>query len=189
MEGTMAEIRMFAGNFSPRYWGYCNGQLLAISTNTALFSLLGTTYGGDGRTTFALPDMRGRIPMGTGQGAGLSNYVLGQMAGVQNGSLLSLNLPTHTHTISGTPTITIKEACCTTEGTGAEPEGQYPATPSGGAAMYGTGGTDTWKTWDLSPVSNLVATPSGASQPIPHGAPYLGINYVICMQGIFPSRD
>lgn len=189
MEGTMAEIRLFAGNFSPKSWAYCNGQLLAIATNTALFSLLGTTYGGDGRTTFALPDFRGRHPLSAGQGPNLPNYVLGELTGVQSTTLLLTNLPNHTHILNGSPTITVRQPCYVGEGTGNEPENNYPATPSGGAQMYGTPADDTMKTYDLAPVSNLMAGASGGSQPISIGSPFLGINYIICMFGIFPSRD
>ena len=97
MEGTIGEIRMFAGTFAPRTWAYCNNQLISIATNTALFSILGTTYGGNGQTTFALPDFRGRVAVGTGQGPGLSNIVLGQMAGTPTVTLLTTNMPAHNH--------------------------------------------------------------------------------------------
>src|SRR5512140_216933 len=96
----IGEIVMFAGNFAPRSWALCNGQLLPIAQNTALFSILGTTYGGDGRTTFALPDLRGRVPVHPGQGPGLSNYVLGEMAGTENTTLLINNMPAHNHTLN-----------------------------------------------------------------------------------------
>lgn len=185
----MSEIRMFAGNFSPRNWAYCNGQLLAISTNTALFSLLGTTYGGNGIQTFALPDFRGRSPLSSGQGGGLPMYQLGQFGGSQSVSLTLNNLPNHTHVSQGSPSITVKQPCDTAEGIDTAPEGLYPATPSGGAAMYGSTGDDVMKTYDLQPVSNLVAGISGSSMPIHLGSPYLGINYIICMYGIYPSRN
>jgi microcystin-dependent protein len=92
MEGTLAEIRMFAGNFAPRGWFFCQGQLLPIAQWTAVFALLGTTYGGNGQTTFGLPDFRGRIALGTGQGPGLTNVVLGEMAGTQNTTLTTNNM-------------------------------------------------------------------------------------------------
>src|SRR5215204_7495475 len=101
MEGTIAEIRMFAGTFAPRSWAFCAGQLLSISQNSALFSILGTTYGGNGQTTFALPDFRGRVAVGTGQGPGLSNISLGEQAGVPTVTLLLQEMPMHNHTISG----------------------------------------------------------------------------------------
>src|SRR5690242_20983611 len=101
MEGTIAEIRMFAGNFAPRNWAFCASQILSIAQNTALFSLLGTTYGGNGQTTFALPDFRGRTPVGWGQGPGLSNYDLGQVGGTETSTLTVQTMPAHTHTLTG----------------------------------------------------------------------------------------
>src|SRR5215212_259973 len=100
MEGTIAEIRLFAGNFAPRNWAFCAGQILPIAQNTALFSLLGTTYGGNGQTTFALPDLRGRVAVGAGQGPGLSNISLGQVAGETTHTLISQEIPAHNHVIN-----------------------------------------------------------------------------------------
>src|SRR6478672_10112699 len=97
-EPFLAEIIMFAGNFAPRGWAFCQGQILSIAQNTALFSLLGTTYGGNGQTTFALPDLRGRVPVGTGQGPGLSNYDLGQVSGSESVTLTVSQMPAHNHT-------------------------------------------------------------------------------------------
>lgn len=105
MEGYIAQIILFAGTFAPRGWAFCQGQILSISQNTALFSLLGTTYGGNGQTTFALPDLRGRAPIGTGQGPGLSSISLGQMAGTENVTLLITQLPAHTHTVTVNPVL------------------------------------------------------------------------------------
>lgn len=180
MEPTLAEIRIFAGNFAPLSWAFCNGALLSIAENTALFSLLGTTYGGDGQVTFALPDLRGRIAVGTGQGAGLSNYDLGQMAGVENVTLLSINLPSHTHTAQGSVT----------------PKAQIGAggtqnTPSGG--YYSVSQTDLY----ASAHNNVGGgTPfnfslgiTGGSQPHPNLMPYLVMNYIIAVEGIYPSRN
>src|SRR5438270_2669849 len=96
-EPFLGEIRMFGGNFAPRGWSLCNGQLLPIAQNTALFSLLGTTYGGNGQTTFALPDLRGRVPLHWGQGPGLSNYDLGEQTGTESVTLLSTQMPAHSH--------------------------------------------------------------------------------------------
>src|SRR5215510_651071 len=101
MEGTIGEIRMFAGNFAPRNWAFCAGQLMSISQNTALFSLLGTTYGGNGQTTFALPDFRGRVAVGTGQGPGLPNITLGEVSGEPTHTLISTEMPSHTHALVG----------------------------------------------------------------------------------------
>ena len=101
MDGTIGEIRMFAATFSPRFWAYCNGQLLAINQNQALFSILGTTYGGNGTTNFALPNMQSRVAVGTGTGPGLSTYQLGQLTGVENTTITAANIPLHTHVITG----------------------------------------------------------------------------------------
>ena len=98
MEGTIGEIRMFAGNFAPRYWAFCQAQLISIASNTALFSILGTTYGGNGQTTFGLPDFRGRVAVGVGTGPGLSNVVLGEMGGSSTITLTTNNMPAHNHT-------------------------------------------------------------------------------------------
>src|SRR6188508_951854 len=102
MEGMIGEVRMFAGNFAPKNWAFCQAQVIAIASNTALFSILGTTYGGNGTTTFGLPDLRGRVCIGPGQGPGLSNYALGEMAGTQNVTLMINEIPAHTHAANGT---------------------------------------------------------------------------------------
>src|SRR4051794_10683767 len=99
-EPFIGEVIMFAGNFAPRGWALCQGQLLSIAQNTALFSILGTTYGGNGQTTFALPDLRGRVPLGQGQGPGLSSYVLGEVAGNENVTLISTQMPQHNHLLN-----------------------------------------------------------------------------------------
>ena len=114
MDPLLASIILFAGNFAPRGFYLCQGQILSIAQNTALFSLLGTTYGGDGRTTFALPDLRGRVPVGQGQGPGLSNYDLGEVSGTESTTLLVTNLPQHNH-----PLIATSEAGSTSDPTGA----------------------------------------------------------------------
>ena len=101
MEGTIGEIRMFAGTFAPRTWAFCQNQILSIAQNTALFSILGTTYGGNGQTTFALPDFRGRVAVGTGTGPGLSNIQLGQMAGTPTVTPTTNNMPAHNHAVAG----------------------------------------------------------------------------------------
>src|SRR3954468_23228168 len=98
-EPFLGEIRMFGGNFAPRGWAFCNGQILSIAQNTALFSLLGTTYGGNGQTTFGLPDLRGRVAVSAGQGPGLSNYSLGELAGSESVTLTSANMPAHNHSV------------------------------------------------------------------------------------------
>ncbi len=180
MEGTIAEIRMFAGNFPPRNWAYCQSQILPIAQNTALFSLLGTTYGGNGQTTFALPDFRGRIPVGAGQGPGLSNYSLGQMSGVETNTVANANFPAHTHPFSGSVTMPGNAA-----GTADVPQANYPATLAG-TNMYSTINNG-------SGLGNmqlaLTAASVGSSIPVNNIQPVLGMNYIICLQGIFPARN
>ena len=183
MEGTIAEIRMFAGNFAPRTWAFCQNQIISIASNTALFSLLGTTYGGNGQTTFALPDFRGRIPIGNGQGPGLSPYTLGQMAGTETNTIGNVNFPAHTHPFSGSITMPATAA----DGTVDTAIGHYPAKLTG-TNMYAT-------TNNGSGMGNmqlaLTATPAGLPSPTPVNniQPVMGMNYIICMQGVYPARN
>ena len=176
MEGTIGEIRMFAGTFAPRNWAFCAGQLMSISQNTALFSILGTTYGGNGQTTFALPDFRSRTAVGTGQGPGLTNITLGEVSGSETVTLLTTQMPAHTHSLNGV------NASATT----GNPTGTTLAT--------------TKDATDNTINSYAVATPAAAlhaqsigiagnSQPVAIRNPYLGMNYIICLFGIFPSRN
>jgi microcystin-dependent protein len=181
MEGTIAEIRMFAGNFAPRTWLFCNGQTLAIASNTAMFSLLGTTYGGNGQTTFALPDFQGRVAVGTGTGPGLPNVQLGEKAGTPSVTLLSTNMPAHTHQVVGN----INVQASTDGGLGSDPNGRYV----GPGAFYTTP-TGPSDLVNLAPTAvNLPTTSAGNSQPVSIMQPYLGMNYIICQFGIFPSRN
>lgn len=170
MEGYIAEIRLFAGNFAPRNWAFCNGQILSIAQNTALFSLLGTTYGGNGQTTFALPDLRSRVPVGTGQGPGLSSYTLGEMSGQESVTLLSTQIPIHNHGIGAQSGV----------GTQNAPNGSnYIAASDRRDAQF-----------SASANSSLASTSTaGGSQPHDNMQPYLGMNYIICLFGIFPSRN
>lgn len=179
MEGTIGEIRMFAGTFAPRFWAYCNNQLISISTNTALFSILGTTYGGNGQTTFALPDLRGRMALGTGQGPGLPSVQLGDRSGSPTNTLLTSNLPSHSHTLLLTVTPRGEDS-----GTlGTDPSGRVP-----GPGNFYSG--DTGELVNMAPAtSNLTVGVAGSSQPFSIMPPYLGMNFIICMQGIFPSRN
>ena len=178
MEGTMGEINMFAANFAPRNWAYCNGQILQISTNTALFSLLGTTYGGNGTVTFALPNMQSRVAVGTGQGPGLSNYVLGQMTGTETNTLTAANLPAHTHVIAGAA----KMLTTTVPANAATPGGNYFA--NDGSAKYKTTGTGTMK-----PATVAVGLGASGGTPVNNIQPYTAISYIICLFGIFPTRN
>lgn len=170
----MATIMLFAGNFAPRYWAYCNGQILPIAQNQALFALLGTTFGGNGTTTFALPDLQGRAAIGSGSGNGRSSFVLGQKAGTPTVTLTNANLPYHSHTISGGLTAT----------TAAPNTDEGPGSILAGATIYGPGADG-----QLAGVSADPTGIAGNSAPVSIMQPYLGLNFVICVQGIFPSRS
>lgn len=181
MEGTIAEIRLFAGNFAPRAWAFCNGQIMAIAQNTALFSLLGTNYGGNGQTTFALPDFRGRVAIGTGQGPGLSNYNLAQVGGQETVTLTINNMPSHNHSVTGTVAMQANNdsADLTSDPTGRR--------------LAATGNLYTSQSGDLVNMAidavNLTTTINGGGQPFSTIQSYLAMNYIICLQGIFPSRN
>jgi microcystin-dependent protein len=181
MEGTIAEIRFFAGTFAPKNWAFCQGQLLSISQNTALFSILGTNYGGDGRVTFGLPDFRGRLPVGAGQGPGLSSYQLGQISGTETVTLTSSNLPLHTHPITGTVRMPASGAA----GNADTGQNNYPAVLAG-TDMYSTAQNGSLMG---NMQQNLGTTPTGQSLPISILQPVLGLNFVICIFGTFPVRN
>lgn len=190
MEGYIGEIRMFAANFSPRNWAYCSGQLLAISTNTALFSILGTMYGGNGQTTFALPDMRGRSAVSPGSNPGTINYPIAGRAGSESTTLLSTNLPPHTHVLTGKPTVTITPRCNTGAGTVTEAGDQYPAVPGNITPPYTTAAPDVpVASMPVQATSNIMGANAGGSQPLQHLSPYTVVNYIICIYGIYPSRN
>lgn len=177
MDPFIGEIRNFGFNFPPRGWLQCAGQLIAISQNTALFALLGTQYGGNGTTTFALPDLRGRAALGFGQGAGLSNYPIGTATGAESVTLLPAQLPAHTHPAApATASVTGGKATSRT------PQGNYFA--SAAPEQYGEAG-------DHGNTGNAVggsATATGGGQPHENRMPYLATNYCIATAGIFPSR-
>jgi microcystin-dependent protein len=166
----LGELRLFGFNFAPRGWAMCNGQILSIAQNTALFALLGTQYGGNGQTTFALPDLRGRVPNGQGQGPGLSNYSIGQVGGTESETLLVQQMPAHTHLVQAS----------TEDATSSQPGGKVPAAVGGGA--YGGPATDA----TMAP--NMIAM-TGGSQPHNNVSPYLTMNWCIALVGIFPSRN
>lgn len=180
MEGVLAVVTYFAGNFAPRGWAFCNGQILAINTNQALFSLLGTTYGGNGQTTFALPDLRGRSIVSQGNGPGLQPYTLGQKTGNETVTLLSSNVPAHSHT--GASNFYLQADVG--PGGDSNPEFNYPANFTKAYAPTPTSGVTM-----LPPTYSGTINSAGGSQPIPILAPYLAINHIICLQGIFPSRN
>jgi len=188
MNPFLAQIVMFAGNFAPRGWAFCDGQLLPINANQALFSLLGTTYGGDGRTTFALPDLRSRSPIHAGRGPGLSDIKLGQRGGIETVTLTLLNLPNHSHnagTMKGT--IMASEEDATTD----DPSGAGLAlatASSGDVSIYNTETPNVAMSANTVGVSGNTGT-TGGNQAFNTRNPFLGINYIIAMQGTFPSRS
>jgi microcystin-dependent protein len=174
-EPYIGSIVMFAGNFAPRGWAFCAGQLLSIQQNTALFSILGTTYGGDGRVTFGLPDLRARGPVGTGQGPGLTDIQLGQLAGTENVTLLTSNLPAHNHPIN----------CDNNASSAAQPSGLIPGFAGDRTAsltIYSGAAPN-------AQMSPQTVGMTGNSVPVGIRDPYLGINFIIATEGIFPSRN
>jgi microcystin-dependent protein len=184
LDPFVAEIRIFAGNFAPKGWAKCEGQLLPISQNTALFSLLGTTYGGDGKSTFALPDLRERVIIAPGQGAGLSLYTQGQTGGEAPLVLLPANLPAHTHDAD------VKISSAT--GTSSTPSTSMSYASSPKQVFNGT----SRDIWPYTTAAGTLATTSasfstsvtGNSVPVNNRQPYLVCNYIIALQGIFPPR-
>ena len=174
----IGEIRLAGFGFPPKGWALCNGQLSPINQNQALFSLLGTFYGGDGRTNFALPDFRSRLPLGMGQGPGLSNYVIGQIGGVENVTLNVTQIPQHNHLFNVT----------TANATAAAPGSTLlPAAPTASnASLYATASSPALETQALAPQS---CGSTGGSQPHANIMPCLCVSFIIALQGIFPSRS
>jgi microcystin-dependent protein len=173
MEPYIGQIMMFAGNFAPRGWAFCNGQLMSIAQNTALFSILGTTYGGDGKNTFALPDLRSRVPVHPGQGPGLSAYTLGEVGGTETVTLTTPQIPAHGHAFQ------IK--CSNSTSDAETPENNVPA-PSTPNFNYATQSNALMANEGISSVV-------GGSQPHTNVQPYSCVNFIIAIQGIFPSRN
>ena len=170
----IGDIKLFAGNFAPRNWAFCAGQLLSIAQNTALFSILGTTYGGNGTSTFALPDLRGRVSVGMGQGPGLSTIVLGEQAGSNSVTVLNSNMPSHSHSV----TVNSDTSNMTTTVTGnylnGKTESGEPVVSNGSA---------------LANATPLTLGQTGGNIPLNTSPPFLGLSYIIALYGIFPSRN
>jgi microcystin-dependent protein len=188
-EPFLGEINLFAGDFAPRGWALCQGQILPISQNTALFSLLGTNYGGNGTTTFALPDLRGRVIVGAGQGLGLSNYDLGETAGAETMTLTVNQIPAHNHTVAATAMLGAQSGNANQQ---PPSSGRVPAVPTVqnqvGLKLYSTQSPDTdIKGAQVGGNPNL--SNAGGSQPHDNLQPFLGLNYIIALQGVFPSRN
>jgi microcystin-dependent protein len=168
-EPFLGEVRLFGFNFAPIGWASCDGQLMSIAQNTALFSLLGTFYGGNGTSTFALPDLRGRHAIHQGQGNGLSPYTIGEVLGTESVTLNGNEIPPHSHTVQAGTTATTKN-----------PTNSYPGFTGGGSSY-----TDT-PTGSMNPA---MIAPAGGGQPFSIINPILVMNYCIALQGIFPSRN
>ena len=173
----LGQVYLFAGNFAPRNYAYCSGQLMNISQNSALFSLLGTYYGGNGTSTFGLPDLRGRIPVGQGQGPGLSNYTMGQQFGTENVTITQQTLPAHNHML----TVTNLAAGAAT------PVNHIPAAVT--SPFLEMWVSDANKTGNPIAMLPTALSQAGSSQPHNNVMPILAISMVIALQGIFPSRN
>lgn len=170
-EAFIGEIRMFAGNFAPRDWAFCDGQLLSIAQNTALFSLLGTTYGGDGVSTFRLPDLRGRVAMHPGSGPGLTPRTQGEIGGSETNTLTVAQMPPHNHTVNAS----------TADGDQNIPTNTIPGNTKALDKEYVSTGANT----TMSP--SMIGV-TGQGQPVNNIQPYGTVNYIICLYGIYPSR-
>ena len=201
MDTFIGQIIMFAGNFAPRDWAFCDGQLLQISENQSLYSILGTTYGGDGRTTFGLPDFRGRVPIGKGQGNGLTTRRMGEQIGIEDVTLSTAQMPIHSHaaetTISGS-SVTAKLKASSAEGTTNVPLNNYLAKPNNiglqSINMYDSSAdiemaSDAIEI-DLSAVTaNTTSDDTGGNSAHNNIQPSLVMNYIICVNGVYPSRS
>ncbi|MBO6606873.1 phage tail protein [Psychroserpens sp.] len=162
--GFIGEVKLFAGNFAPRGWAFCNGQMLPISNHNALFSILGTTYGGDGRTTFALPDLRGRVAVSPGTGPGLSTYQLGQRGGSEY----------HIQTAAESPSMSYQIPALEVDFE------KISRLPRGASSVITTGSA---------PNTKINTERAGGNQSMNNVQPFLGVNYIICLNGVYPSRS
>lgn len=194
MDEMMGVIKLFAGNFAPRGFMLCDGSILPISQYTALFSLLGTTYGGNGQTTFALPDLRGRAPIAQGQSVDGSNYTLGEVGGHPAVTLVAAQMPSHVHAIDASGFSATATVNAGTDGSSNSPQGNYWGTP----APIGVKAVDSYT---ATKATNMAADAvsvqisgvgntglAGGGQPFDNRPPYLALNYIICVEGIYPSR-
>ena len=167
----LGEIELVAFNFAPVGWAFCDGQILPISQNTALFSLLGTTYGGDGITTFALPNLQGRVPIHMGQGPGLTSHIIGEVGGEEAHTLISQEMPSHTHALAANSGV----------GSSDDPSGALPAKNAAGIPQYSSGSSTT--------MSPQAVGSAGGGEPHYNMQPYLTLNYIIALAGIYPARS
>jgi microcystin-dependent protein len=184
MDEIMGIIKLFAGNFAPKGYMECNGALLPISQYSAMYSILGTMYGGDGIQTFGLPDFRSRVPVGLGQGPGLSLYTQGEKSGLENNTITINNMPIHSH--SAIMNVSAANADAATPVAGAS-----IATPG---SIVGRGFTSTLGFNAATPnvamnAASVQVAPAGGSQPLNNLQPFLGMRYIICIEGVYPSRN
>lgn len=170
-EPFLGEIRLWSGNICPRHWAFCQGQLLAINANAALFSILGTVYGGNGVTNFGLPNLTDRVPVQWDRGLGLSLVSIGEVGGSDHTTLLSTHLPAHNHLV----------AAVSASPDSGDPSGHLPAAPGRRTPIYSSGSPTTV-------MSAAALSPAGNNLPVPTRPPFLVINYIIALQGIFPTR-
>lgn len=190
-EPFLGEIRMVGFNFAPRGWALCQGQLMSIAQNSALFSLLGTTYGGNGQTTFALPDLRGRSPVGMGQGPGLSPITQGELSGTENVTLTSAQMPMHTHATAATASFAVAGTPSNANATPSTTNNILGASQAGGppSAAIWSDALNNPVTLGNTETVNVTVQPAGESAPFSIRDPYIGTNFVIALEGIFPSRN
>ena len=197
MDGFLGQVIVFAGTFAPRNWALCNGQVISISSYQALFSLLGTNYGGDGRNTLGVPDLRGRTPVGTGAGPGLSHIGLGQLGGAEGFILKSPSqLPAHSHpsTFLGA-SASGKVSPSAFGGRGNltnDPTGRFPAKTATGTDIYADSSNTQMGQSDVNVTvsdAQMLIGDTGMSEPVEHRSPYLGMNWIICTNGLYPSRN
>lgn len=177
MDPLIGEIRMFCGNFAPKGWAFCDGQLLSIAQNTALFSILGTTFGGNGQSTFGLPDLRGRVPMHPGQGPGLTPRVLGEVGGTENVTLLANQMPAHTHALNASNT----QAGSDSPANGLLAQ-SYDQNANNSVSTYAGGAPN-------ATLNAASIAPAGGSLPHDNMQPYQCVSFIIALEGVFPSRN
>ena len=187
MEGTIGEIRLFAGTFAPKNWAYCTGQIIAIQSNTALFSILGTTYGGNGTSTFGLPNLASRVAIGQGQGPGLSSYALGQVGGTPTNTIGVEQMPMHVHTMNFSLHASSQPASSPTPSAGVNTLATISEGGGGTAnAFYTTAApTITAKTASTANPTGF----AGGNQPFNNMQPFAASNYIICLYGVYPARN
>ena len=183
----IGQVTLFAGNFAPRAFAFCQGQLLPIASNTALFSILGTTYGGDGRTTFALPDLRGRCAIHPGRGPGLSTYILGERQGVERVNLNLLQLPSHNH-IADSSSLELQIPASTASGGDTEPGPTKTFSSSAGIGAPIYGGTANTH-MNMAAGGSMTLQNTGGNQSHENRRPFIAINYIIALQGTYPARS